>query len=256
MVMPVEALENQVEKLLLKLREAGPAGLTKGKLGLRAGKGGAARALLELIAERKVANLGTATRTCFVLIEHFNPLERACERIEKNALSEKPGREGAIDLLVRRDLEKGCEGEVRKRVDDAVDWLVKERRLVRFRRSRTIYFVHAEKLRGAAQATSPAAAARPAPETPSAAGQLDRGAVLAAYQRLKNRLGTGNVEISELRREAGCEMAGLKEFLIEESRRGRAVLSLGDWSVSSEETRAGAIDLFGKPHLLVRLDAE
>jgi hypothetical protein len=256
MIMPVETLNNQAEKLLFKLREAGPAGLTKGKLGLRAGKGGAARALLELIAERKVANLGTAARTCFVLIEHFNPLERACERIEKNALFEKPGREGAVDLLVRRDLEKGCEGEVRKKVDDAVDWLVKERRLIRFRRSRTIYFVHAEKLRGAAQATSPAEAVRPAPETPSAAGQLDRGAVLAAYQRLKNRLGTGNVEISELRREAACGMAGLKEFLIEESRRGRAVLSLGDWSVSSEETRAGAIDLFGKPHLLVRLDAE
>lgn len=254
--MPVETLENQVEKLLFKLREAGPAGLTKRKLGLKAGKGRAAQALLELIAERKVANLGTATRTCFVLIEHFNPLERACERIEKNALFEKPGREGAIELLIKRELEKGCDGEVRKKVNDAVDWLVKERRLVRFRRSRTIYFVHAEKLRGAAQATQPGEAARSAPETPPAAKEVDRGAVLAAYQRLKNRLGYGNVEISELRREAGCAMAGLKDFLIGESRRGRAVLSLGDWSVSNEETRDGAIDLFGKPHLLVRLDAE
>jgi len=102
--MPVETLENQAEKLLFKLREAGPVGLNKGKLGLRAGKGRAAQALLELIAERKVANLGTAKRARFVLIEHFNPLERACERIEKNALSEKPGGKGAIDILVRGDL--------------------------------------------------------------------------------------------------------------------------------------------------------
>jgi hypothetical protein len=51
-------------------------------------------------------------------------------------------------------------------------------------------------------------------------------------------------------------MDALKHFLLDESRQGRAVLTLGDWSVSSEETRAGAIELFGKPHLLVRLDAE
>jgi len=113
--MPVETLENQVEKLLFKLREAGPAGLTKGKLGVKAGKGIAAQALEDLIARRKVANLGTATRTCFVLIEHFNPLERACERIEKNALSKQPAREDTIELLTRRDLEKGREGEVRKK---------------------------------------------------------------------------------------------------------------------------------------------
>jgi hypothetical protein len=254
--MPDDTLENQVEKLLLKLREAGPAGLTKGKLGVKAGKGKAAQALRDLIAERRVANLGTAGKTCYVLAEHFNPLERACERIEKNALSKRPGREDTIELLIKKNLERGCEGEVRKKVDEAVDWLVKERRLIRFRRSRTIYFAHAEKLRGAAPATRPGESAQAAPESPPPAGDVDRGAVLAAYQRLKQRLGYVNVEIAELRREAGCPMEPLKRFLLEESRQGRGVLSLGDWSVSSEETRTGGIELFGRPHLLVRLDSE
>lgn len=254
--MPVETLENQVEKLLFKLREAGPAGLTKGKLGVKAGKGIAAQALGDLIARRKVANLGTATRTCFVLIEHFNPLERACERIEENALSKQPAREDAIELLTRRDIERGCEGEVRKKVDEAVDWMVKGRRLMRFRRSRTVYFVHAEKLRGAAQVPRPGENSQSAPESPSGAEAADRGTILAAYRRLAQRLGYSNVEIAALRREAGCPMEPLKLFLLEESRRGRAVLSLGDWSVSSEETRGGAVELFGRPHLLVRLDSE
>lgn len=254
--MAVETLENQVGKLLLKLREAGPAGLTKGKLGVKAGKSIAAQALRDLIVRRKVANLGTATRTCFVLIEHFNPLERACERIERNALSKQAGREDTIELLIRKDLEKGCEGEVRKKADEAVDWMVKERRLMRFRRSRTVYFVHAEKLRGAAQATRPGENSPAASESWAAAGAVDRGTILAAYRRLAQRLGYRNVEIAALRREAGCPMESLKLFLLEESRRGRAVLSLGDGSVSSEETRSGAVELFGRPHLLVRLDSE
>jgi len=258
--MPVETLENQIEKLLFKLREAGPAGLTMGKLGVNDARGSAARALRTLMSERKVANLGTTTRTCFVLIEHFDPLERACEQIEKNALSKKSAREDTIELLIKKDLEKGCEGEVRKKIDEAIDWLVKEQRLHRFRRRRTLYYVHAENWRGAVHAGESEATFGNTADAPAGiankAGDIDRQGVLAAYQRLKQRLGYSNVEISELRREAGCPLELLKIFLLEESRQGRAVLSLGDWSVSSEETRTGAIELFGKPHLLVRLDAE
>lgn len=257
--MPVETLENQMEKLLFKLREAGPAGLTQGKLGVKDARGRAARALRALMSQRKVANLGTATRTCFVLIEHFNPLERACEQIEKNALSKKSAREDTIELLIKKDLEKGCEGEVRKKTDEAIDWLVKQQRLHRFRR-RTLYYVHAENRPGAVPAGESEATFGNAADAQAGiankAGDIDSQGVVAAYQRLKQRLGYSNVEISELRREAGCPLDLLKNFLLEESRQGRVVLSLGDWSVSSEETRSGAIELFGKPHLLVRLDEE
>ncbi len=256
--MPVETVETLKEKILSKLRSAGPAGLTKGKLGIRGTGGNSASALSELIAERKIANLGTATRSPFVLIEHFNPLERACARIEKNARAAVPARGEVIALLIQRDLEKGCEGEVRKKAAEAVDWLVREGRLLQFRRSRTRYYIHADTVSASIPATDgdrrevppaePAAAALPA--------ALDRQAVAAAYRRLRQRRGYSNVEIAELRREAGCAMEALKEFLLGESRAGRAVLSLGDASVSSEESRAAAIELFGKPHLLVRLDDE
>ena len=252
--MPVQSVESVKEKLLTKLRSAGPAGLAKGKLGIGAAKGKSAQALSELIAERKIANLGTATRSCFVLIEHFNPLERACARIEGNARAAVAARGKAIDLLIQKDLEKGCVGEVRKKAAEAIDWLVREGRLLRFRRSRTHYYLHAGTL-----SPSIAAADGGQPEMPSpgpAATALDRQAVAAAYRRLRQRLGFSNVEIAELRREAGCAMEALKEFLLEESREGRAVLSLGDASVSSEESRAAAIELFGRPHLLVRLDDE
>lgn len=256
--MPVQSVESVKEKLLTKLRSAGPAGLAKGKLGIGAAKGRSAQAFNELIAERKIANLGTAARSCFVVTEHFNPLERACARIEENARAAVAARGKAIDLLIQKDLEKGCVGEVRKKAAEAIDWLVREGRLLRFRRSRTHYYIHAGTVSPSIAAADGDQPEMPSPGPAAAAlpAALERQAVAAAYRRLRQRLGFSNVEIAELRREAGCAMEALKEFLLEESRAGRAVLSLGDASVSSEESRAAAIELFGRPHLLVRLDDE
>jgi hypothetical protein len=258
--MAQQSLELKKGEILGKLRAAGASGLGKGGLGIKDAKGPGGRALKALEQERKVANLGTPKKTRYVLAEFYKPLELACGRIEWNAKKAGSSRSGILELLSRKDLEKGCEGQIRKKVDEAIDWLVREQRLFRFRRSRFIFFVHAEKLRGTAPgipSEEPAGAVADVPAgLPPVPAGLDRGELLAAYQRLARRLGYSNVEISGLRREAGCSMDSLKRFLLEESRKGRAVLSLGDWSVSSEETRAGAIELFGKPHLLVRLDAE
>jgi hypothetical protein len=258
--MAQQSLESKKGEILGKLRAAGPSGLNKTGLGIDVGKSLSARALKALEQDRKIANLGTPRKTCYVLAEFYRPFELACGRIEWNAKQAGSPRSGILELLSRKELEKGCEGQVRKRVDEAIDWLVKEQRLFRFRRSRSIFFVHAKKFRGVAPeipSEEPIRVAAPAPaEPPPSAAGLDRGEILAAYQRLARRLGYSNVEISGLKREAGCSMDSLKGFLLEESRQGRAVLSLGDWSVSSDETRAGAIELFGKPHLLVRLDAE
>jgi len=258
--MAQQSLEFKKGEILRKLKEADASGLGKGGLGIKDAKSLGARALKALEEDRKVANLGTPKKTRYVLTEFYRPLELACGQIESNAKKTRSSRSGILELLSRKDLEKGCEGQIRKKVDEAIDWLVKEQRLFRFRRSRSIFFVHAEKFRGAAlgiPSAEPSKAVTDAPAgTPPVPAGLDRGEILATYQRLARRLGYSNVEISGLRREAGCSMDSLKHFLLEESRKGRAVLSLGDWSVSSEETRAGAIELFGKPHLLVRLDAE
>jgi len=84
--------------------------------------------------------------------------------------------------------------------------------------------------------------------------ELSREQVLAAYRKVKACVGFSNVEICEILKELGVKMTMLKAFLLEESRQGRAVLSLGDWSLSSEETRAAAIEIQGNRYLLVRLN--
>jgi hypothetical protein len=253
-----ETIAIQKEKILAKLREAGPAGLAKAKLGIGGSQSPKAQAFKALLNERQIANLGSAVRTRFVLIEHFNPLERACEQIERNASLRRSVRDDVVELLIKKDLEKGCEGETRKKIDEAIDILVKEKRLVRFRRSRTLYLVHAQKLNEIAKPFEPHPSeileAQSLVSPGERPGLISRQLVLAAYQRLKSRLGYSNVEISELQRELDIPMDDLKSFLMEESRGGYAVLSLGDWSVSSPETRSGAVELFGKPHLLVRFD--
>ncbi len=246
--------------MLAKFRAFGPAGATKAKLGVKGLKGRAAQALQELLSDRRVANLGSPTRPRYVLSEHFNPLEKACEQIERNAMSIKPARADTLELVIKKELEKGCEGEVRKKIDEAIDWLVKDKRLLKLRRGRSFYWVSAEKLKALValekRQPDPAAEAQPQASPSPTVHPIDRQLVQAAYQRLRSRLGYSNVEISALRRELSIPMDELKRFLLEESRRGQAVLSLGDWSVSSEEIRSGAIELFGRPHLLVRLDAE
>ena len=152
-------------------------------------------------------------------------------------------------MLIRSDLQKGCQGEVRKKVDEAVDWLVKAQKLLRARRGRTYYYLAADPIRTllAEQADLPIADPELQQETPP----LEKSAVFTAYLRVRARLGYSNVEISELQRELAAPMERLKDFLLEQSRLGNAVLSLGDWSVSSEAVRAGAIELYGRPHLLV-----
>jgi len=96
------------------------------------------------------------------------------------------------------------------------------------------------------------AAAPVTPRTKPAA--VDRRGAMEAYNRARTRLGYVNIEIAELQRESGIPLDELKAFLIEESRAGRAVLSLGDASVSSAEAREAAVELLGKKNLLVRLD--
>ena len=247
--MVLKPIEKHKANIITKLGEAGPVGLTKSKLGVKDAKSPSGRALKALLDSRRLANLGTRSKTRYVLIEHFKPLELACEKIEKNARGTKPGRSGQIQLLIRNDLQKGCEGEVRKKVDEAIDWLVKEQKLLRARRGRTFYYLSADHLRAllAEQAELPISGGEPQAEE----SELDKSTVFTAYLRVRSRLGYSHVEISELCKELGASMDRLSTFLLEQSRLGNVVLSLGDWSVSSEAVRAGAIELHGRPHLLV-----
>jgi hypothetical protein len=159
-----------------------------------------------------------------------------------------------LELLSRKDLEKGCVGEIRKKVDEALDWLVKERKLLRFRRGRVSYCVHVIHVKDLLMGEEGSRFERKETSVPPKVPE--RLEFLNAYKRAKERLGYSNVEIYELKKELGAPMDQVKTFLLEENRRGNAALSLGDWSLSSEETRSGAIELLGKPHLLVRFKDE
>ncbi len=78
-----------------------------------------------------------------------------------------------------------------------------------------------------------------------------------AYQRLvRESGGFPDVKISALRAALGPVSGGtLAAELVARWRRGEATLSLGDWSLASEETRAAAVELDGEKYLLVRLEA-
>ena len=248
--MAVKSLEEHKTNIITKLGEAGPVGLSKSKLGVKDAKSPSGRALKELLTNRRLANLGTRSKTRYVLMEHFKPLELACEQIEKNAKGTKPGRLGQIQLLIRKDLEKGCEGEVRKKVAEAIDWLVKEQKLLKAQRGQTFYYLSADRMRAlfAKQAEAPISDREPQEQELA----LDKSTVFEAYLRVRSKLGYSNIEISELLKELGVPMDLLKTFLLEQSRLGKAVLSVGDWSLSSDEVRSAVIEIGGYKYLLVR----
>jgi len=252
--MAQQSIESKKEEILRKLKESGASGLTKGGLGIKDAKSLGARALKALEEERDVANLGTPKKTRYVLMAFYKPLELACDQIESNAKEARSSRSGILELLSRKDLEKGSVGEIRKKVDEAIDWLVKERKLLRFRRGRVSYCVHVKHVKDLLVDEEASRIERR--EMPIPRQVLERSEVLNGYKRVKERLGYSNVEIHEFQKELGAPMGQVKAFLLEENRLGNAVLSLGDWSLSSEEIRSGAIELLGKPHLLVRFREE
>jgi len=77
--------------------------------------------------------------------------------------------------------------------------------------------------------------------------------LISAYHELVGRTGYPAVTISELQRTSGCPTDEVKEWLLEGHRSGRVVLSLGDWSLASEQERAAAIPLGGERYLQARL---
>lgn len=84
---------------------------------------------------------------------------------------------------------------------------------------------------------------------------LNRKRILAAYGRTVEKTGFSDVLISDLHGHlrGDVPLETLKNWLTEECRSERAVPSLGDWSLSSEEARTAAIEINGRPHLRIRI---
>lgn len=223
------------DKILAKLAAAGAAGLATSKL-----PGAAAdrkEALRRLSAERRIGNLGTENKARYVLAEHFQPLELAAAHVERKAT---PGRATAYTLP---KLEAGSAGEVRQQVRKAVETLTKQRVLLKISLGKTSYWLH----------TASIQPLMPEADDFASAAAPPRPKLTDAYARAKRAEGFSDVPISLLQRESGLEMNALHEALLELSRSGQAVLSLGDWSLAADDERAAAFYLDGRQYLRVRL---
>lgn len=64
-----------------------------------------------------------------------------------------------------------------------------------------------------------------------------------AYSQVKQEIGFSNVPIATLRERTGMSQEALSKQLLKEAREGRAVLTVGDWSLSDAKTRSGVIEV-------------
>ncbi len=234
-------LESHKEDILNRLSKAGSKGLSKSGLDIKASTP-KAKALQELEKEREIGNLGSKDKTQYVLKEFFTPLENACEKIEKEVLSSQ--KSNNLKLVSRSKLiESLPAGSVRKKADEAIDWLVNEKKLLKIKHGNNTFFLHTDLILSILPSET---------KEQEDMVELNRGQALEAYRKVKQRIGFSNVEIYELQQELGVPMDQVKEFLLEESREGRVILSVGEWSLASEKIRSGAVYLRDEPHFKVR----
>ncbi|MBF0101562.1 MAG: hypothetical protein HQK77_11705 [Desulfobacterales bacterium] len=232
--MPVkEEIQTLQEELLNQIKQAGMQGIPKSDLKIQA-RSLKMKAFKLLEKDKSIANLGTANDTRYVLKEFFLPLEMACKLIEKNAQTHQ------LNLLNRRDLVKGCKGALNRKANQAIELLVKEKKIIRLKRGKNLFYLHSSSLQPFMLVQEPVQT------------QLEVKDVFNAYQKVKQRIGFSNVEISELQKELKVNITVLQEFIRTQGRKGKAILSFGDWSLASQDMRDAAIYINGKAHLLVR----
>jgi hypothetical protein len=243
--MQTTKIEEQKASILKLLETADAKGLNKSGLKINSSKV-KSQALRELENERKIVNLEFRGRYLYVLKEFDTPLERACDRVEE-ILSTQGSK-----LLSKKQLitqcSKGSPGRVKKELDRAIDWLIKDNRLMKLQHGSSIFHLHVSSVSRFLPSTDQEY--KSLSENPTA--KIEREKVLRAYSKITSRTGYSNIEIYRLKQELGVGMDLLEPFLLNESKRGTAVLSFGDWSLSSEEIRSGSIEIDGMPHLLVR----
>lgn len=236
-------LASECRKTILeKLDKAGREGLTMTGLhlpGAGSNKGQACREVLkQLLKDKEIGNLGSPRRPRYVAITHFKPLEMAYEHIEAVA------RESGMRLTSKSLLSKGLRGEVLKRVDEALKLLVAEGALVRLKWAGKPVYVHASALPSNTGTST---------GVPSGKNRgADLAAIKRAYRETVNEFGYPDVLIHEVFLRLGGELEPFKEALMEACRTGRAVPSVGDWSLSSPEERGAALYINGHPHLRIR----
>jgi hypothetical protein len=160
---------------------------------------------------------------------------------------------------------------VAARVDEAIDLLVLERKLIPLKNAASVLYVHFASLQGllpvgisgadaeegAAQTGVVAlAGAEPYAGLKTQAGgeaEADLATLRQAYQQLIAKPpGYLDVLIYDLQRASLLPLEAVKQTLLAGSRAGQLVPTLGDFSLSSPEVRAAGLEIAGDVYLRVR----
>ena len=231
-----------------------PAGLRlSGKTPLAAAR---REALASLVADRRAALLGTGAAARYFLAENVPTAATVAARLlalgalGAGVLNTPP------TLWKEAEFRRKLPAHERPLLGDALAHLQKRRQIVPLRQGKHTFLAFAGPLRVWLEedvADAPAAVPVPDPVPDEADGDLD-AALFFAYPRLvRESGGFPDVKIAHLRRSVD-NPASLADRLVALWRDGRATLSLGDWSLADEPTRAAAVELDGEKYLLVRLD--
>lgn len=150
------------------------------------------------------------------------------------------------------DLKRRLPAGERPLLPAALARLQSDREVLALTQGKTTSYLFAEPLRRWLGSTTGAAPEAPAALPPVAAASD----LFAVYARLVRQSGGfPDVKIATLRAALDPASAeALPARLVALWREGRATLSLGDWSLADENTRASAVELSGERYLLVRLD--
>ncbi len=237
-------VEVEKKNLLQRLKEVGAEGITKSNLcGSSKIKTEALKALLQ---ERKIFNLGSKARACFVLPEHYRPLERAYEELEKIFNS------NGLKLISKGKIEKIKEikkySSVNKHVNEALDILIQEQKVLKLKTANYFSYIGVKPIVDSLDLSGQTTTQEPPIDTNEYKQQINE-----AYRKLSQQSGFSAVEIYNLHKETGIPLDWIKEYILTLRKEGKAEFNFGDWSLSSKETRLGAVEFDGDRFLLVRL---
>ena len=239
--------EDYKKEFLAKIENAREKGVSKSALCTSKSSEEKVKAFTALHKANEISDIGTKKYPRWVLPRYKNqPFEIAYNHIEKKAKESK-------ELLISKNkLIAGLKGRPKNEFDEALRILAQEKKIIMLKAARSFLCIHIDRLipfmpEPASLAPNPNEPASPAPNPEEL-----RKSVMDSYQKVKQRFHFSDIWIFELFQEAGLQMDVLKNFLLKESREGRAVLSYGDWSLSSDEIHTGAIEINGDQHLMVR----
>lgn len=228
------------ERILERLKNSGGKGLKKSALvKTKSGE----QILKELVQAGKVANLGSANPSYYVLLGDQS-VDLFCLSLAISAV--KGLTNGSKPQLVPKskidEKKRKLPAKARGAVDQALKQLVTERALIPLKAGRSNYFLSVASLRDYF----------PAIIYPPLETSFDPAAARLAYQRLVEQLRSPEILISDLQEASGLPLKPLQEWLLSECRAHRAVPGKGEPTVATPRQLECALIIDQEPHFYIR----